>query len=91
VSTYTIRSFDAISGMIQVDYPTGPTVTLFLPIDAEHRVPQGEELDQYIINSMPSNPPPPSPVENADAISSLVQPFAPIPFHGLSSLEHKSQ
>jgi hypothetical protein len=77
--SYIIRSFDPIGAHMQVEYDTGALVHVFLPIDSDRRVPEGEQLDQIIIHSEPQPVTPPEPVTNADVIEALVVPFPPLP------------
>jgi len=86
---YIIRSFDAQSGQITVEYDGQWTYSIDLPIE-DNQFPTGEKLESIISGMYPAwlverqaqlaaNP------ANADIIQALVQPFPQLAVQDLSS------
>ena len=76
-ASYFIREFDSTAGVITVEFiHQKVTTTIVLPLDANGVATVGQELDKFILNFTPQQPPT-RPVANATDIQNMVVPAPP--------------
>lgn len=71
--TYKIRTFDATTGIISVEYQTGEYISFPLPVNSSGMAPTGAELDEIVQKIKPQTII--LQINNADQIQNLVEPM----------------